>query len=65
MGGALKIAKDAFNERKVRFTRVMHMEMDLLNNISNVWASESSVLEGTREATMERGIRNQRTGRGR
>ena len=51
--GAIKIAKDAFNERKVRFTRVMHMKTDLLDSISNVRASESSILECTGKATIQ------------
>ena len=37
--GAIQIAKDTFDERKVRFTRVMHMETNLLHDISNIRSS--------------------------
>ena len=52
--GAIQIAKDTFDERKVRFTRVMHVKTDLLDSVSNVRVSESSILECTGKATVMR-----------
>ena len=41
--------KDVFDdERKLGFTRIMHVETDLLYDISNVMVSESRIFKSTR-----------------
>jgi hypothetical protein len=43
----LKISKDTLDQGKMRLTRIMHVEANLLYNISNVWPSECQILKST------------------
>ena len=43
------ISKDAHDQRKVWFVRIMHEEADLLDGIGLVWMRQGEVLESTRK----------------
>jgi hypothetical protein len=43
----LKVVKNLLHRTKMRLPRVMHISTDLLDNISNTWAGETEILEGT------------------
>jgi hypothetical protein len=62
MKSALEIANNTFDERKVRFVRIMHVETNLLDGIGYVWTSESGILKGASKTAIERWVRNKRTG---
>jgi hypothetical protein len=38
--GALDIPKNTLDQREVLISRIMHVEADLLNRISNIWTGE-------------------------
>jgi hypothetical protein len=40
----INITKNVFDEVKVQFPRIMHVEADLLNSICKVWSSQSEIL---------------------
>jgi hypothetical protein len=43
---------------KMRLSRIMHVEANLLDNISNIWPSKSQILKGTNKALVVGRIRN-------
>lgn len=53
----LKISKNKLKCKKVRFTRIMHEEKNLLDYISNVWMSECQILKSFSEASIECRVR--------
>jgi hypothetical protein len=55
---ALNIAKNPLQSSKVRLSRVMHVEADLLNNICHVWASEHQVLKSSNKTVKVYSIRH-------
>ena len=46
--------------REVRFARVMHEEVDLLNSVDEIRTSQSQVMESAGETPVLRRIRDQR-----
>jgi hypothetical protein len=56
----MKIAQDALHGRQVGLPRVMHVQTDLLHDISDVGPCECQVLEGSDNASELRGVRNRR-----
>lgn len=52
----LKITKNTFNSKKVRFIWIIHKEADLLNNIKVVGTGEGKILQGTNKTPVESGI---------
>jgi hypothetical protein len=56
----MKIAQDALHGRQVGLPRVMHVQTDLLHDISDVGLCECQVLEGSDNASELRGVRNRR-----
>ena len=50
--GAMQIPKNAFDDLHVGVARGMHEEAHLLNDIGNVWACKSEILECTSKATV-------------
>jgi hypothetical protein len=55
-----KIAQDALRGRQVGLLRVVHVQADLLHDISDVGPCERQVLEGSSNALELRGVRNRR-----
>jgi hypothetical protein len=55
-----KIAQDALHGHQVELARVMHVQADLLQDISDVGPCECQVLEGSNNALELRGNRNRR-----
>jgi hypothetical protein len=55
-----KIAQDALHGRQVGLPRVVHVQADLLHDISDVGPCERQVLEGFGNAPELRGVRNRR-----
>jgi hypothetical protein len=55
-----KIAQDALHGRQVGLPRVVHVQADLLHDISDVGPCERQVLEGSSNALKLRGVRNRR-----
>jgi hypothetical protein len=47
---ALKIAQDPLERRQVGLPEIMHMKVELLNDISNARSSEGQVMQNTSEA---------------
>jgi hypothetical protein len=56
----MKIAQDALHGRQVGLPRVMHVQTDLLHDISDIGPCECQVLEGSDNASELRGVRNRR-----
>ena len=44
---ASDVAQDTLQCSKVRLTRIVHMQANLLNNVSDIRSGESEVLQGT------------------
>jgi hypothetical protein len=61
---ALKVAKNSFDEREMRFTRVMHVYTNLLDGIGDVRTGESGILKSASKATVEGRVRNRGAGCG-
>jgi len=49
---ALKVAENALHSAKMRLSRVMHIEADLLNSISNVRTGEGEILKCSSNAAI-------------
>lgn len=47
-----KVVEYAFERIEVRFTRIMHIQADLLNSIGDVGASEREVLKSSRKTSV-------------
>ena len=45
ISGALDVAKNILDERQMTFTRIVHMQADLLNSVGYIWPSEGEVLK--------------------
>jgi hypothetical protein len=57
VGSALYIAQYAFDELKVRVSRIMHEEANLLDGVGEVGTCEGKVLESTSKASVEARVR--------
>jgi hypothetical protein len=55
-----KIAQDALHDRQVWLPRVVHVQADLLHDISDVRPCERQVLKGSDNAAELRGVHNRR-----
>jgi hypothetical protein len=53
---ALEIAKNMLYEGKVRLSRIVHEETDLLNSICNIWPGEGEILKSTCKTTIMSGV---------
>jgi hypothetical protein len=53
---ALKVAENALHSAKMRLPRVMHIEADLLNSISNVRTSEGEILKCSSNTAIVSGV---------
>jgi hypothetical protein len=47
VGGALHIAKNAFDELEMCVPWIMHKEANLLDSVGYIWTCEGEILEGT------------------
>ena len=56
MKSATDVTKNAFQCSKVRLSRVVHMETDLLHGVGDVRPSEGEVLKGTSKAPVPGGV---------
>jgi hypothetical protein len=45
--GAFKVPKNVFDEKKMKFARIVHVKADFLDNIGNFWMGKGNILEGT------------------
>ena len=58
---ALNVAQDTLQGSKVRLTRIMHVQANLLNGISDIRPGEGEVLQSTGETPEVGGILNRWT----
>ena len=58
---ASNVAQDTLQGSKVRLTRIMHVQANLLNGISDIRPGEGEILQGTGETPEVRGILNRWT----
>lgn len=56
--GALHVAKDVLDKRKMGLTRSMHVEANLLHSISYIWTRQCEVLECAGQAPVLGRIKN-------
>jgi hypothetical protein len=61
---SLKISEDTLDQGRMRLARNMHVEANLLYNISDVWPGECEILKSTSKTAIASRIRDRWTVRG-
>jgi hypothetical protein len=57
----LKIALNALHSSKMRLSRIMHIQADLLNDICYIWMGEGEILQSTNNTAVLCGVGHRST----
>jgi hypothetical protein len=57
----LKIALNALRSSKMRLSRIMHIQADLLNGVCYIWTGEGEILQSTNNTAILCGVGHRST----